>query len=151
MSLRYWDEPETTKLFLDIGISRTKPKIVLNCPAVDCKHNLNGVLLVFSEIYSTIVMKKSAEKSAKTLFQELNLHPLDCALTVSPTELLLRCCKMRFNKNFNRFVYGRKRIKERNKNGKNKEKKKKLCLSEIGLGLGFEARPIGRSDPKRPE
>jgi hypothetical protein len=77
MSLRYWDDPETTKLFLDIGISRTKPKIVLNCPTVDCQHNLNGVLLVFSEIYSSFVMKKSAEKSVKTHCQELNLHPLD--------------------------------------------------------------------------
>jgi hypothetical protein len=65
---------------------------------------------------------------------------------------------MRLNKNFNRFVYGRKRIKEHHKNGKNKEKEKELCLSKIQRcintlhrGLGFEARPIGRSDPKRPE
>jgi hypothetical protein len=55
--------------------------------------------------------------------------------------------KIRFNKNFNRFVYESNRIKERHKNGKNKEKEKELCHSEIGLGLGFEARPIGRSDP----
>jgi hypothetical protein len=38
MSLRYWDEPETTDI-LDIGISRTNFEIVLNCPAVDYKHN----------------------------------------------------------------------------------------------------------------
>jgi hypothetical protein len=76
-------------------------------------------------------MKQSAEKSAKTLFQKFNLHPLDWESTALFTELLLRCCKMRLNKNFNRFLYGRKRIKERHKNGKNKEKEKELCLSEI--------------------
>jgi hypothetical protein len=125
MSVRYWDEPEKTKLFLDIGISRTKPKIVLNCPAVDCKHNLNGVLLLFCEIYSTFVIKKSAEKSAKTLFQKLNHHPFDWTSTAFTTELLLRCCNMRLNKNFNRFVYGRNRIKERHKNGKKTKRRRK--------------------------